>query len=121
METSGSGDLAIPALSIGWVPAGSIAANSNGQKNHAIERIEWSLLLFVGADWLKSFTGLVERTARVAVSTRVPAIMAIAAMLAPTTISVANKPNAAITTVAAPAAVPIQARRGRLIRSTAPY
>jgi len=40
LETTGSGDLAIPALRIGCVPAGSSAANNRGEKNLVIDLIE---------------------------------------------------------------------------------
>ena len=40
IETTGSGDLAIPAVRIGCVPAGSSAANNRGEKNLVIDLIE---------------------------------------------------------------------------------
>jgi len=57
----------------------------------------------------------------VAVSTRVPEVIAAAAMLDPWRRSVVNKIMATVTVVIAPAPVPIHAIRGRLIRKTAPY
>ena len=118
IETVGSGDLAIPALRIGCVPAGSNAANNRGAKNLAIDLIEGLLVSVVP---LNLRNGCMATTINVAVSTRVPEVIAAAAILDPWRRSVVNKTMATITVVIAPAPVPIHANRGRLIRNTAPY
>ena len=118
IETAGSGDLAIPALRIGCVPAGSNAANNRGAKNLAIDFIECLLVAEVP---LNLRNGCMATMINVAVSTRVPTVIAAAAILDPLRKSVVNKKMATATVVIAPAPVPIHANRGRLIRNTAPY
>ena len=115
---SGCGPLVRTALIIGVVTVGRNAANRRGPKKR---NKAW----YSGAGCCDArnvcWSGRLVAQSKITVSAAAPADTAIAAIGEPAFASTAEIPKPTIMTVAAPVPVPIQIRRGRLIRKAVPY